>query len=170
MCSLVCKWTYEVQSDKTAKWNDNFFEQIGLSDLKENNYRKIGNVVLSPGSHCGGLKDDVAKELGLLPGTPVGTSIIDAHAGGLGMIACSAENISVNFDTRIGLICGTSTCHMAVSRIPIFVDGVWGPYFSAMVPNMWLNEGGQSATGKLIDHIIETHLAYNNIKNKIGQM
>lgn len=59
---------------------------------------------------------------------------------------------------------------MAVSRDPIFVPGVWGPYFSAMVPNMWLNEGGQTVAGKLIDHIIETHPAYENIKNNLGQM
>ena len=30
------------------------------------------------------------------------------------------------------------------------MDGVWGPYYSAMVPGFWLNEGGQSATGKLV--------------------
>lgn len=63
----------------------------------------IGNVVLSPGTACGsGLNSDVARELGLISGTPVGTSIIDAHAGGLGMIACSAENIPIDFQTRIG--------------------------------------------------------------------
>lgn len=67
----------------------------------------------------------------------------------------------------IGLICGTSTCHMAVSRQAKFVPGVWGPYWSAMVPGMWLNEGGQSATGKLIDHVIESHSAYQSVKNKL---
>lgn len=30
------------------------------------------------------------------------------------------------------------------------MEGVWGPYYSAMVPGLWLNEGGQSATGKLV--------------------
>src|SRR5262249_37754140 len=39
-----------------------------------------------------------------------------------------------------------------------FVRGVWGPYYSAMVPGMWLSEGGQSATGALIDHVILTHV------------
>lgn len=37
-----------------------------------------------------------------------------------------------------------------ISKDPIFVPGVWGPYFSAMVPGFWLNEGGQSVTGKLV--------------------
>jgi ribulose kinase len=46
---------------------------------------------------------------------------------------------------------------MAVSREPKFIDGVWGPYYSAMVPEYWLTEGGQSATGALIDHVVFSH-------------
>ena len=60
-------------------------------------------------------------------------------------------------ETRLALIGGTSSCHMAVSREPKYIDGIWGPYFSAMVPGLWLTEGGQSATGALIDHIIDSH-------------
>jgi len=60
-------------------------------------------------------------------------------------------------ETRLALIGGTSSCHMAVSRTPRFVPGVWGPYFSAMVPGLWLTEAGQSATGALIDHVIFSH-------------
>lgn len=43
-----------------------------------------------------------AAELGLLKGTPVGTSLIDAHAGGLGMIGCYASDVSSNFSNRLG--------------------------------------------------------------------
>lgn len=57
---------------------------------------------------------------------------------------------------------------MAVSLGPVFAEGVWGPYWSAMVPGMWLNEGGQSATGKLLDHIIESHPAYRDICVTLG--
>ena len=43
---------------------------------------------------------------------------------------------------------------MQTSERPLFVPGVWGPYFSAMLPNLYLNEGGQSSTGQLVMIII----------------
>ncbi len=46
---------------------------------------------------------------------------------------------------------------MAVSKQPRFIPGIWGPYFSAMVPGFWLTEGGQSATGALVDHVVYSH-------------
>ncbi|XP_023703163.1 FGGY carbohydrate kinase domain-containing protein [Cryptotermes secundus] len=170
LCSLVCKWTYEAHPNGNKGWNEDYFRQIGLSDLMEENWKKIGSVVKEPGSPCGnGLSEQAAQELGLQRGTPVGTSIIDAHAGGLGMIGCSAGSVSQDFQTRLSLIYGTSTCHMAVHKDALFVEGVWGPYYSAMVPGYWLNEGGQSATGKLIDHMIDSHPATAQLKAKIGK-
>ncbi|XP_047917948.2 FGGY carbohydrate kinase domain-containing protein isoform X4 [Anser cygnoides] len=68
--------------------------------------------------------------------------------------------------SRVAVICGTSSCHMGVSETPIFVPGVWGPYFSAMVPGLWLNEGGQSATGKLIEHVVRGHVAFPELQSK----
>ena len=56
---------------------------------------------------------------------------------------------------QLGLICGTSSCHMALSRKPIQVPGVWGPYFSAILPNFYTAEGGQSAVGSLLDHVLK---------------
>ncbi|RZC42847.1 FGGY carbohydrate kinase domain-containing protein, partial [Asbolus verrucosus] len=171
LCSLICKWTYEITTEGSKGWNLSYFQEIGLGDLKEDNWRKIGSKVLPPGTPVGdGLSKTTAEELGLKVGTPVGTSIIDAHAGGLGLVGCRAPNIDSDFSTRLGLICGTSTCHMAVFKTPVFTPGVWGPYYSAMVPGMWLNEGGQSATGKLIDHVIDSHPATHAIRDKIGDM
>ncbi|KAK9504676.1 hypothetical protein O3M35_010952 [Rhynocoris fuscipes] len=159
LCSVVCKWLYEASPDG-GQWNKEFLKIIGLEDLAENNFHKIGNSIKAPGEPCGsGLSKSAAKQLNLLPGTAVGTSIIDAHAGGLGLIGCSEPNTSQAFNSRISLICGTSTCHMAVHEEKHFVKGVWGPYYSAMIPGLWLNEAGQSATGKLIDHIIDSHPA-----------
>ncbi|KAJ8980914.1 hypothetical protein NQ317_011555 [Molorchus minor] len=101
-CSLVCKWTYEMSNDGKEQWNQSYFQQVGLEDLMENNWRKIGSVVLAPGSPVGnGLSEDAAAELGLLVGTPVGTSMIDAHAGGLGLIGCRVHGVDPEFHTRL---------------------------------------------------------------------
>ena len=46
----------------------------------------VGSTVQSPGEPCGsGLTKQAAQDLGLKEGTPVGTSLVDAHAGGLGV-------------------------------------------------------------------------------------
>ena len=60
----------------------------------------------------------------------------------------------------LAIISGTSCCHLVVSRQPIMVPGVWGPYFGAMLPGWWLNEGGQSAAGSLIDWTLRQHDAW----------
>ncbi|XP_069365736.1 FGGY carbohydrate kinase domain-containing protein [Maniola hyperantus] len=163
LCSLVCKWNYECPIEGEKGWNLDFLKKISLDDLADNDFEKIGSIVRMPGDYCGGLTMEVAKNLGLKPGTPVATSIIDAHAGGLGMIGAKGENIDRDMSSRLGLICGTSTCHMAVNKNPVLVKGVWGPYYSAMVPNMWLNEAGQSASGMLLDYIISSHPAGNKL-------
>jgi FGGY-family pentulose kinase len=53
---------------------------------------------------------------------------------------------------------------MACSEKAVFVPGVWGPHYNVLIPSLWLSEGGQSAAGKSIDHVIQTHPAYNELK------
>jgi D-ribulokinase len=87
--------------------------------------------------------------------------LIDAHAGGMGTIGGRmASGADVDMCNRLAYIMGTSACIMATTPEPCFVPGVWGPYHSAMVPGFWLNEGGQSAAGAAIDHLIRSHPAY----------
>jgi FGGY-family pentulose kinase len=160
LCTTTCKWTYlghESSSSEASagKWDDSFFRKAGLEDLVKENYQRIGTKICPPGEAVGkGLSQKAAGELGLQAGTPVGTGIIDAHAGGLGLLGMQVNDEPINLEKRLALIGGTSSCHMAVSAQPRFINGIWGPYYSAMIPNMWLTEGGQSATGALIDHII----------------
>jgi D-ribulokinase len=90
----------------------------------------------------------------------VGASLIDAHAGGVGTVGARAGDDAVPPEGRIAYIMGTSACIMASTADPRFVPGVWGPYFSAMLPGVWLNEGGQSASGAGIDHLMRCHPAY----------
>lgn len=155
LCSTVCKWTY---LGHEGRWDESYFRAIGLGQLADEGFARIGIEVLPMGTPLGsGLTATAAADLGLEPGTPVGASIIDAHAGGLGVIGIALDGVAPDaaaMSHRLALIGGTSSCHMAVSREPRFVPGVWGPYHSAMVPGFWLSEGGQSATGALIDHVI----------------
>jgi FGGY-family pentulose kinase len=160
LCTTVCKWTYLGHEGAGGRWDEGYFRQIGLGDLADGSFERIGRRVRPMGEKIGGLTEKAAAELGLAPGTAVGVSIIDAHAGGLGLLGMPVGGVApteATLETRLALIGGTSSCHMAVSVAPKFVPGVWGPYWSAMVPGMWLTEGGQSATGALIDHTIESH-------------
>ncbi|HEY3244096.1 MAG TPA: FGGY-family carbohydrate kinase [Phycisphaerae bacterium] len=167
LCTTVCKWTYQGHKTPTISgsagaWDASYWQAIGLREVADEGYARIGRVVRPMGEPVGnGLTPQAAQELGLSPGTPVGVSIIDAHAGGLGVLGApldSARAVTLaQLESRLALIGGTSSCHMAVSREALFVPGIWGPYFSAMIPGMWLTEGGQSATGALIDHIIHSH-------------
>ncbi|MCL5261515.1 MAG: FGGY-family carbohydrate kinase [Gammaproteobacteria bacterium] len=164
LCSTVCKWTYR---GDVGRWDGSYFKKIGLSDLINNNYEKIGNKVWPIGEAVGsGLTKKSAEELGLLPGTPVGVSVIDADAGGIGVIGMKVNSLASDLSKRLALIAGTSSCHMAVSKKPNFIPGVWGPYYSAMIPGMWLTEGGQSATGSLLDHIIFSHTKSIELKKQ----
>lgn len=157
LCTTVCKWTYLAHQ---GGFQRDYFQAIGLGDLADEDFRRIGQRVRPMGERVGVLGETAAQELGLVPRIPVGVSIIDAHAGGLGLLGApldGAAPTAESLEQRVALIGGTSSCHMAVSREAKFVPGVWGPYLSAMIPELWLTEGGQSATGALIDHVIHSH-------------
>ncbi|MGG6821867.1 UNVERIFIED_CONTAM: FGGY-family carbohydrate kinase, partial [Staphylococcus pseudoxylosus] len=46
------------------------------------------------------------------------------------------------------------------------VPGVWGPYFGAMLPELWLNEGGQSAAGALVEWSIRRHESWAELEQE----
>jgi D-ribulokinase len=158
-CTLACKWNYLAHEQR---WSGSYFERVGLGDLASDEYAKIGNEIVAPGTPLGaGLRTSAAHDFGLLEGTPVGASLIDAHAGGVGTIGGRGKSgEQVDVCRRLAYIIGTSACIMATTPKPCFVPGVWGPYYSGMVPGFWLNEGGQSAAGAAIDHLIRSHPAH----------
>jgi D-ribulokinase len=158
-CTTVCKWTYlGHERGGAGSWSQSYFERIGLGALLADGARRIGAEVKPIGERVGSLTETAARELGLSAGTAVGVSIIDAHAGGIGLLGTTiAGDAEIDLERRLALIGGTSSCHMAVSKQPRFVPGVWGPYYSAMLPGLWLTEGGQSATGALIDATVLGH-------------
>ncbi|KAJ5180753.1 hypothetical protein N7492_003963 [Penicillium capsulatum] len=180
-CSVVCKQGYvPVGVDGSVKgWQEDFLNEIGLGDLTEDNFKRMGGVdgvngdYLSAGELAGHLCEKAAAELGLPAGIAIGSGVIDAYAGWIGTVGAK-----VHFDTdrqnqgaskpdvseafsRLAAVAGTSTCHLAMSPDPVFVPGVWGPYRDTILPGYWMAEGGQSATGELLKYVIETHPAFN---------
>ncbi|CAM5767957.1 FGGY-family carbohydrate kinase [Bosea minatitlanensis] len=163
-CTVTCKWTYLAHE---ARWDAGYFRQIGLGDLAEDGFARIGTEMVPGGSALGaGLTEEAAGELGLRPGTVVAAGLIDAHAGGIGSAGVRSPHGGVL--TRMAYVFGTSACTMASSREPLFIPGVWGPYFSAMVPGLWLNEGGQSGAGAAIEQLVALHPAAAEARQRAG--
>lgn len=162
VCTLTCKWTY---LDHDNGWDKNYFEEIGLADLASDGFARIGQEVRHPGdSLAQGLTPEAASDLGLIAGTAVACGIIDAHAGAIGTIG--AHGLPGSLTERLAYVFGTSACTLNVTEKPSFVSGVWGPYHSALLPDMWLNEGGQSAAGAAIDYLVKLHPFYPEISQK----
>ncbi|KAI8086815.1 uncharacterized protein B0P05DRAFT_465856 [Gilbertella persicaria] len=175
-CSLTCKYSYLPRLVGQG-WEPSFFEEIGLGCLIDEEFSRMGGQeTLEAGDPVGyGLTAQAAEELGLLPGTPVGSAIIDAYAGAIATLGATANvkekeamlaGLKVHGPSRLAIISGTSSCHITMSPEPIFVPGVWGPYRSVMVPDMYFAEGGQSSTGQLIDFIVNSHPALLEAQQK----
>lgn len=137
VCTLTCKWNYLAHENR---FSASLLRAVELNDLPG----KVPPQVLQLGSAAGRLGAQAAAQLGLPVGIAVATGIIDAHAGGLALVSTAPQG-------SLAVIGGTSNCHMVVSPNPVMVPGVWGPYWGAMLPGYWLNEGGQSAAGALLD-------------------
>jgi FGGY-family pentulose kinase len=110
-------------------------------------------------------------------GIAIGSGVIDAYAGWIGTVGAkveleseqltsdAAKNDITQAFSRLAAVAGTSTCHLAMSPESVFVPGVWGPYRDTIIPGYWMAEGGQSATGELLKHVIETHPAFNQARS-----
>lgn len=127
----------------------------------------------SAGECVGTLSKQAAYQLGLPQGIAVGSGVIDAYAGWIGTVGAKVDlgddelNANVPHNdlsqafSRLAAVAGTSTCHLAMSKNPVFVPGVWGPYRDVLLPEYWMAEGGQSATGELLRHMLDIHPAFN---------
>ena len=134
-------------------WQAHSLHRVGLDDLpRRAALPPVASAIATP---LGPLTAAAAADLGLTTACAVGCGLIDAHAGALGLLGRTLEGGEVR--KTIAMIAGTSTCHMALALEPRAVPGVWGPYYGAVAPGLWLNEGGQSATGALLDHILAWH-------------
>jgi L-ribulokinase len=140
------------QAGYKALWNNisgypsnSFLEKLskGFSQLTN----KLGKEVFPVGTCSGWLTTEMASRLKLLPGTPVGTAIIDAHSAVAGAgIANTGKMI---------MVMGTSTCHMVLDDKEVLFEGVAGVVRDGIIPGYYGYETGQSAVGDIFAWITE---------------
>lgn len=148
ICTLTAKWSYLAHSEQG--WSKDELAAAGLDDLGAR--AGIVDLPATIGASLGPLTEAAADELGISAGTVVAPGMVDAYAGQLALVGAMPDAPG-----QAGLIGGTSSCIMRFSPGPLYLESFWGPYRDAVLPGRWVIEGGQSATGALLDHIVRTH-------------
>ncbi len=146
MNRLTGEWAGSVDIASSKYFHDrdqggfpvSLFQAVGIEDLLE----KYPQNLLDLGVVLGGLKKDVAEELGLRPDIPVAQGGVDAHMGALGL--------GVVEPGKLALITGSSHVMIGQSADPLHGRGFWGAYTDAMIPGQYTVEAGQASTGSVV--------------------
>jgi FGGY-family pentulose kinase len=134
--NVSVKWDY-VRPE--GGWSAALLKKAGLDDLSA----KWPAQVLPLGKGEAKLSAPAAEDLGLRAGIPVAQGGIDAYLGMLGLGAVGAGDLA--------MIMGSSTCHLAMSRHALLGSGMLGCYPDAVVEGLYTLEGGQTATGSILN-------------------
>lgn len=102
---------------------------------------KLGEDICPVGSRIGELNPAWAEKLGLLPGTAVGASIIDAHAG--------LPGCGITKPGQMLLIIGTSSVQAALSDRPYSGGGICGAVKGGIMPGYYALESGLAGVGDI---------------------
>ena len=124
--------------------SDEFFQALEMENLVA---EKLEAPVTSVGETAGYLSEAMAKKLGLLPKTPVGTGILDALASVLGS--------GITDPGVFMIIMGTSSCHLLLSKREEKIQGICGVVKDGILPGYYGYEAGQSCVGDLFAWFVE---------------
>lgn len=105
----------------------------------ENVPDKLVGPVIPLGSCAGYLLPEMAKKLGLLPGTPVSAATLDSHAA---VIGCGAARIG----DMVSAI-GTTANSMLNAEEGPGIPGIYSAAPDANIPGLFGYEGGQNCVG-----------------------
>ena len=134
----------------TPAWPHDFLDRIGLADLVA---RAGLPAHRDPGRHRPRPADARSRRPTSAspprPASPPASSTPTPAPS-----ASSATSPAPEIERNLALIGGTSSCLMALAAAPRFAPAIWGPHLGAVLPGLWLSEGGQSASGALLDHLL----------------
>jgi FGGY-family pentulose kinase len=152
---LASKWGYEPVAPG-ARPND-FYGRIGLTDLAER--AGIPETSSPLAQAVAPLSQAAADALLLSRECLVAPGLIDAYAGAIGAFISEGGP----YDRKAALIAGTSSCVIRFDRSASTKAGCWGGFHDVALPDFWLMEAGQSASGALLDHLIRLHPAGRSV-------
>ena len=144
----TCQAGYKACWNKTTGFPSNDFFRAVHPHLETIVTKKMPGRLQSPGLQAGGLSQKSATLLGLHPGTPVSTAIIDAHAG--------VPGAGVSSPATLVMVLGTSSCHMMNSRIEQLVPGIAGVVEDGILPEFFGYETGQASVGDAFAWVAKT--------------
>ncbi|MCC6488799.1 MAG: ribulokinase [Candidatus Hydrogenedentes bacterium] len=108
---------------------------------------KMSEDIYPAGVKAGGLLPEMAKKLGLKPGTAVATGGVDAH------VAVPAATVTTA--GKMVMIMGTSLCHMVCGTEKKVIEGMCGVVKDGILPGFYGFEAGQTAVGDIFAWFIE---------------
>ena len=125
---------------------------------------KLGKHLLPLGSKAGEINEDGAALTGLLPGTAVSVTCVDAHA--------CLPAAGVVEDGMMALILGTSGAHLVLNENEHQVPGLLCMAKDGMIPGFYAYEAGQSCCGDhfkwLVDHCVSHEYEKEAQQKEIG--
>src|SRR5699024_843114 len=135
-CSLGFKAFWNEKDDFPIDFMEALHPEFGKSMLS-----KLKGEIKNVGKRAGLLTKEMAEKTGLLKGTPIAVSVIDAHSSNFGIGDCKEKQLTI--------VMGTSTCHLMLNENYKHVSGISGTAKNATIPWLYTYEAGQSAVGDL---------------------
>ena len=138
-CRSICTLGYKFFYHHEMGYPSEEFLKSLDPRLEKFTEEKISSPIRLVGERTGCLTKEWADILGLLPGTPVGTGILDAHASVLGSGIIKPGEMMI--------VVGTSSCHMLLGVEEVSVPGICGVVKDGIIPGYFGYEAGQSCVG-----------------------
>lgn len=152
----------EIWNKKAGYPSKAFFKALDprLENVVED---KLSTDITPLGRRAGGLTVEMAKRLGLNPGTAVAVGNVDAHV--------CVPSVGIDAPGKMLAIMGTSTCHMLMGTQERQVSGMCGVVEDGILPGFFGYEAGQSCVGDHFSWFIENCLpaSYRDMAEKEGK-
>jgi len=109
--------------------------------------KKYKGTFIALGKRAGYLTEKAAEVMGLIPGIPVASPMVDSHAS---VVGAGADRVG-----DMTAVIGTSACYLMNSHTGEGIPGIYSSVYEAHIPDLFGYEGGQSCVGECLDWFVK---------------